>query len=130
IKIRGISSFAFDAATEGHTDQIAAEIVTPLMVNADVGIAIAAHLPTNEGAAMRAAIHESMQLTLAIAGNHDRRVANEGRFEVPRIREFGVEANIIPHRTTKDPLLFSRVNSGVNKHLIGNAGYPFLWPTK
>src|SRR5215813_8191805 len=82
IKICGIASLTFDAATEGHADQIAAEIVTPLMVDADVGSAIAAHLPANERAAVRAAIHERMQLALAISGHHDWRVANESRFEV------------------------------------------------
>src|ERR1700746_808877 len=64
------------AAGMGHALQLAAEREGPTVIGALEGAVVAAGLPTQSGAAMRTAVGEYVDLTLAVA-NQDHRLAAE-----------------------------------------------------
>src|SRR5581483_5842595 len=85
-----------DASAERHGQELAAEIIAPLVINAGEILRIAAVRAADHGAAMRALIDRGTQGAVQRASHYDASVADVGGFEIARIRQLGLKADIIP----------------------------------
>ena len=70
--LRRHAALAAEPAPERDAGEIAAEVVAPVVIDADDVARRAALIQHQKGAAMRAAVLESMQLTVVIARHHYR----------------------------------------------------------
>src|SRR5262249_10826332 len=95
-KIGRIAAFAFDSFAKGNTNEVAFEIITPLMIDTDVGSAVAAQFSADQGAAMSATIDKSMEATLLVARHDNRCIPDKSSFEISRFREFRLQRHIVP----------------------------------
>src|SRR5579872_7371832 len=96
LKIGGHTALAGSATTERNADQIAFEIVRPLMVRADERPRVAAQLTAKFRRPMHAAVLEHADRAVLAAGHDDRRRSHVGANEIPGIRHFGFERHIVP----------------------------------
>jgi hypothetical protein len=71
-----ITSFSFKAAAERNTIESAILAKTPLVINADVVLRVAAQFAAYKGAAMAAAIDEAVDFAIFVTMQNDRRFAN------------------------------------------------------
>src|SRR3546814_11542967 len=69
-------------------------------------------------AAMRAAVHNDMEALVLVPRHNDRRVADEGRFEITGVRDFGLERNEVPGGAAEEMLLFGLVKGIIREHGI------------
>ncbi len=88
---RGHAALAVDAAPERHAEQVAAEVVGPLVIGAHELARIAAIAPAEFGAAMGAAVLEDMDRAVAAARHHHRRRPDEGALEIAGRGNFRLE---------------------------------------
>ena len=70
---------------------------------------------------MRAAVDPRRKRAVVVARDDDGRIADEGAFEIARIRNFGFERNEVPGRTAIDPLLLALVHRLRAEDLVGHA---------
>src|SRR5215469_2508977 len=125
-----IATLAFEPAAERDADQIAFEIIAPLMIDADVSGGVAAHFSAYQCAAMGAAIYKGMDRAVASAGDHDRSVADKVRLEVSRIGYFAFEYNVVPDRAAKQAALLHFVDFLIIEELVRHAGDPRRVPSQ
>src|SRR5581483_1922253 len=89
----------------------AREVVRPVVVDArELLLRASARLHADERAAVRAAVLEAAQRPAAVARDHDRHVADEGRLEVTRRRKLGVQPDEAPGRAAEDKRLLPGVD--------------------
>src|SRR5215510_13734592 len=67
IEIGGIPAFAFDPSAKRHSDQIPAQIITPLVIDTHMAGTVAAHFPADESPAVCAAIDKGMKSSIFVA---------------------------------------------------------------
>ena len=89
---------------------------------------MAAALQADEVAAMGAAIDHRVDLAVLPAGDDDRRLAEEGRQVVARLRQFAGEREKLPGRPEKDPAELGAVDVGVGEHPIRHPRVAFGRP--
>src|SRR3546814_12632903 len=67
-------------------------------------------------AAMRAAVHNDMEALVLFPRHNDRRVADEGRFEITWVRVLGLERNEVPGGAAEVMPLFGLANGIIREH--------------
>ena len=101
-------ALATNAAPIRHTDQVALQVVIPLVIRATKVRVVAEVLLAELHPAVRAAILDDVDSTLAISvdiANHDDLpLADERPLEVARIRNLREQPDVAPVRPVKDPL--------------------------
>src|SRR5271167_1873415 len=120
LKARVEAAFAPDAAAERDRHQRAVEAIAPLVIDADVLVRVAGKLAADQRAAMRTTIDKCFDRARLVAVEDDRDLADIGRPEISRLRDFAVEAEIAPHRPAKDPLLLAGIEFGVVIKAVGH----------
>src|SRR5579883_2265435 len=84
--------------------------VAPLVINADVFAGIAGEFTPHQRAAMRTAVDKGVDGAGGVTVDDDRGLADIGCAKIAGVGNFGLEAEIVPHRALKDLALFLRVN--------------------
>jgi len=77
---------------------------------------------------MRAAVLESVDLAIGVAGDDHRRVADLRGAEIAGLRDLHFKRKIVPARSLEDELLLRLVGRFGLKHPVGHACQPFLQP--
>ena len=91
------SALALDAILERNAHQVALQVVGPCVIDAaEVLFAGAVIVEANQCAAMRAAVLESVDFAVAVAGDDHRSVTDESGAKIARIGYLGFKAEIIP----------------------------------
>src|SRR3546814_17357507 len=62
--------------------------------------------------------HHDMEALVLVPRHNDRRVADEGRFEITGVRDFGLERNEVPGGAAEEMLLFGLVKGIIREHGI------------
>src|SRR5207247_1928143 len=128
VEARWHAALTGNAAAEGHTVEIAFEIIAPGMIDAGQILGMPAPLETDEIAAMGAAVDHRVDLAVLPAGDDDRRLAEKGRQVIAGLRQLPGECEILPGRPEKDPAEFGTIDLGIGEHPIGDAGIAFGRP--
>ena len=119
----------YKKALEAKDFQIAFQVEAPCVIDASQRLGVAAVLRAQQRAAVRAAIHHGVQPAFAIARHDDGRLADAGDDVIAMLAEFLHQAQIMPHRSLEDFLLFLPVLVRVGEQAVGNAaalvGRPF-----
>ena len=116
-----------DAVAERHADQLAFEIVRPLVVGALERFRVAVRRVAERDAAMRAAILERVDRARLLAHQHDRRVADRRRLEIAVVGDLAGERGVVPRLAAEDAFLFARVDVGVGVPAVRNARPRRAW---
>src|SRR6185295_15766561 len=102
------AAFAADAVAEGDIGEVAGVVVGPVVVDAAETLGGAARLHAHQRAAMRAAVLPRVQLSVRVARDDHRHVADEGGDEALRPGQLGLEAEVVPGVAAPDlRLLFA-----------------------
>src|SRR5579871_6187285 len=104
VEIGRHAALAADAAAERNADQVAPEIVGPLVIRADELLGRTRKLTAELRGAMRAAVLEYMDRAVLGARHHDRRRPDMGADEVARLFHLGFERHVVPGAAVKNPL--------------------------
>src|SRR3546814_11419960 len=96
IEIRRHPPLALDPAAERDAHEVSVQFISPLMINAFEMRHIALACAAYRRAAMRAAVHNDMEALVLVPRHNDRRVADEGRFEITGVRDFALARNEVP----------------------------------
>ena len=122
LEIRRHAALAGDAAAERHADEVALQIVGPLVIGADEFLGVAAELAAELGGAVRAAVLEHVDRAVLGARHHDRRRAHIRADEVAGIRHLGFERHVVPGAAVEDPFHLALVDVLVGVDPVGNDG--------
>ena len=98
-----------DALAERRREQVAREVVDPLVVRAHQLVGVTARRAAERDAAMRAAVQERAHRAIGLAHDDDGLLADPGRHEVARSRDLALERDVAPERPAEDALLLARV---------------------
>src|SRR3989441_1000374 len=85
------AAFALYAATKRHRGEVAAQVVSPVVIDAGDLLRVAAVRQTKERAAVRAAVLEAADGAGLVARHHDRHLAGESGLEVALLGQLGLE---------------------------------------
>jgi hypothetical protein len=117
------AAFALDPILEGDADQVAFQVVAPGMIHAAKGPLFSPMLiKTDERATMRAAIFESIDLSISVTGDDDGGLTHETGAEIAGMRDFDFEAQIRPAISLEDALLLVAVDVFTLERPIGHTG--------
>ena len=122
------AAFAGHAAAERNADQVAFQIVGPLVIGADEFVRRAAQLAAEFRGAVRAAVLERMDRAVRGARHHDRGRPDIGADEIAGVRNLRLERDIVPGRAVEDALDFALVNRLVGIDPVGNDGEVVVRP--
>src|SRR5580658_5453733 len=122
IEIRWHTRRSFNPVAKRHASQIAASVVAPLMVSANVTSRVAARSAADHRAPMSAAVDPRRETAVVIARDHHGSVAYERALEVAGVRDLRFQCDKAPHRSAEDPLLLKIVELLRAVDLIRNAG--------
>src|SRR6185503_8248517 len=95
------------------TDQVACVIVAPLMIGTHERLALAAAVLAELHAAMRTAVLEHVEESIAIANQDDRSLADRGPLERARVGYLDLEPDVAPVRAVEDALQLALVDGGI-----------------
>jgi hypothetical protein len=115
------ATLAVDPSFEGHTDQIALQVIGPRVVHAAEVQGVATVFEAQHRPAMRAAVFKRIQLAVRIARDNHWRAADEGAVNIAWIRQFDFETQIVPVRPAKDRALPVSINGVVLKQRVRHA---------
>ena len=121
IELGRVAAHPRHAAAVGNAHQVAAGIVSPLMIDAFVLASVAARLALHRGAAVGAPVHQGVQAAVLGAADDDRRVAHERRLEVVRLGDLRFQRHVVPDRAAEDGLLLAGEHVGPRKNLERHA---------
>jgi hypothetical protein len=100
------TALAVHPVPEGDGFQVAAQVIAPGVVDAlKVLGAAAGVVEADQGSAMRTAVFERGNLSLAIADHHDRHLPDNCRAPVAGIGDLVFKAQKIPHRALENSFL-------------------------
>src|SRR5262249_17882286 len=116
------AALAAQPFAEGDAGEVAAKIVAPVVIDADDVARLPALVEHEQGAAMGTAILEGVQRAMLVAGDHDRHRTEIGAAVGVGAGQLGLEAEEIPGRPLKDPLLLPAINVAVGVEPIRDAG--------
>ena len=124
------SPFAAQAAAERDAGELTAQVVGPAVVRTGerrrrrMAEGFAAEL----GAAMRAAVLEGVDRAVLVAREHDRRRPDVRAAEVARLRDLGLEADVVPRRAVEDAVDLALVDLLAGIDPGRDPRQPFAWP--
>src|SRR6185437_8142121 len=98
------AALLLEAAAERHADEVAGEVVGPLMVGTDELLGVAARRAAKLGAAMGAAVLDDAHRAVAVARDDDRGRPDEGALEVAGVRDLRLERDEVPGGSMEDAL--------------------------
>ena len=116
------------AGAERHADEVALQVVGPLVIDTLMTEAITARFAADDRTTVGTAVHERVQSAFFVTGDHNRGVPDECGLEIPGFGYFRFQADIIPGVAAKDAFLFLRVNGGIEKRTIRNSTDPLDRP--
>src|SRR5256885_58244 len=128
IEIRRHTALLLHAAPERDTDQIALQVIGPLMVGAHELGGAAEMLLTELHAAVGATILDDVDRAFLVAHHDDWLFAYEGPLEIARARQLRFERHVVPARTAENALLLPRIDLRVGVDPVGDAGNAFSGP--
>ena len=128
VKVIGHAALLFHAAPEWHADEVALEVVCPLVVGAHELGRVAQVLLAELHTAVGAAVLDDVDAALFIARHHHRLVADEGALVVAGVGDFGLERDISPALAAKNTLLLALVDFRVGVGPVGHARNSALRP--
>src|SRR6185437_5914044 len=121
-----------DAAPERHGEQIAFQIVEPLVIRADELFDVAVIALAEPRAAMRAMVLDDADLAVLRARQDDRALAEPAALEIAGIGHFGGKPDIAPMMAIEEALELLGVECGIAidavRHAAGSALRPFRMP--
>ncbi len=126
--VRRHAALAAEALAERDAGEIAAEIVAPVVVDADDVARLAALVEHEQRAAMSAAVLEGVELAVLVARHDDRHGAEVGAAIAVGPRQLGFEAEKIPGGAAKDARLLLVVDVAVRVDPIGHPREAFSGP--
>ena len=118
VEVARHAALTLKPAPERNPDQIAFQIIGPLMIYAFQSGPVAAYLAADQGTAVGAAVNHDMDFSVAASGNYYRGLTNEGRLEVSRLWNFRFQGNERPGFTLKDALLLSLIIFRIGEYPI------------
>src|SRR5579871_6205657 len=95
-----------DSMLERNAEELAMEVVSPAVIKASEGLPLATCFHAEERALVRAAVNHRLDAAFLIADDDDRSIADVRGPITAGFRNFSFEAQIIPHGSAKDVLLF------------------------
>ncbi|MCY1534757.1 hypothetical protein D9M68_701390 [compost metagenome] len=110
-----------DAAAERHADQVALQVVVPLVIRADEFAAVAGPFAAELDAAVGAHVFHYAHLAVVVAQQDDGALAHGGALEIARLGDFGLQAHVAPVRAVEEPVHFALVQRGVRIDAEGDA---------
>ncbi len=123
------AALAAITAAERHADQIAGEVIGPLVIGADELLRRTAAGSADLHAAMRAAIDQHVDRAVAAADRDHVAIAKLAALEVAGIGDLGLEADIQPVARAEDAVQFARedLRIGIDpvRHARRSAVRPF-----
>src|SRR6266480_1733620 len=126
--LRRHAAFAAQPLAEGDPGEVAAEIVAPVVIDADDIACLAALVEHEQRSAMGAAVLEGVKLAVLVARHHHRH-RTEARAAISiGGRQLGFEAEELPGRPAKDARLLLLVNPTIGIRPVGNPREPFCRP--
>src|SRR5712672_3380907 len=128
IEVRGHAALLLHAAPERDPDQIALQVVGPLVIGTHELGRVAEMLLTELHTPVGAAVLHDIDRAFLVAHHHDRLLADEGALEIAGTRQLRFERYIAPARTGEDALLLPSINLRVGIDPVGNAGDAFWRP--
>src|SRR5580704_14877874 len=118
----GHAALSLHAILERYALQVALPVVGPCVIDAaEILLALAVVVQTDQCAAMRAAVLERVDLAVAVAGDEHRRVANLGGAEIAGLRHLHFKRKVMPARPLKNQLLLGLVGLVGLEHPVGYA---------
>ena len=124
IEIRGHTALPFHAPPEWHADQIALEVIGPLVVRTHELGGAAQMFLAELHAAVGATIFDHIDRAFLVAHHHDRLFPYESTLEIARAGYLHLERHVVPARTAENALIDLRV--GVDP--IRDSGNAFSGP--
>jgi len=116
----GHAALSLHAILERHALQVALPVVGPCVIDAaEILLALAVVVQTDQCAAMRAAVLEGIDLSVAVAGDDDGRIANRGGAEIAWLRQLHFKREVVPARPLKNQLLLGLVGLVGLEHPVG-----------
>ncbi len=100
------AALAVDAAAEGDRFQIAAQVIAPGVVDAGEVFRVAGVVEADQCTPVQATVFERGDGVGFGPHHHDGHAADEGGAPVTGVRDVGFNAEVVPHRTFKQALLF------------------------
>jgi hypothetical protein len=128
VEIGRVATLAAEAPAKWHADQVALGVVGPLVVDAGQRVGVAAQIPAHQRAAVGAAVHQHVELAVGIAGDDDRRVADERGLVVAGLGQLGGQRHVVPGSAAEDALLFELVDGRVLVDAVRHTGVALLGP--
>ena len=128
IEIRRHAALLLHAAPERHADQIALQVIGPLVVGTHELGGAAQMLLAELHAPVSAAILDDVDRAFLVAHHHDRLFAYESTLEISRARQLRLERHVVPARTAEDALLLPGIDLRVGVDPVRDAGNAFLGP--
>ena len=107
IEIGRHAGLVLEPLLKRHAAQAAALVIGPLVVNAAMGVRIAAQFATHQRTAMGAAVDPGGDVAIAGAGDDYRRGADEGGFVIAGLFDFVGEGEEVPGRAAIDARLLA-----------------------
>jgi hypothetical protein len=127
-EVGGHSPLLLDATAEWHTDEVAPQIVRPLVVRAhELGGMTEVRL-AELYTAMRAAILNHVEASSFVKHYDDRLIADNRTLEVARCRDLRFKRDIGPGAPAEYALLLARIDLRVDIDPVWNAGNTFFGP--
>ena len=115
-------ALAVDAATERDRGQVAAQIVTPGVIDALEIFHVAAVVEADQRAAMGTAVFEGNDIAVAGTSHDDRHRAHHRGAVVAGFGDIDLEAQKMPGGAFEHPGLFVARNVGIAVDPVGHAG--------
>src|SRR5262249_44439361 len=126
--VRRHAALAAEPLAEGDAGEIAAEIVAPVVIDADDVARLPALVEDQQRAAMGAAVLESVQRAVVVARHHHGHRAQTGAAIAVRAGQLGFKAEETPGRSLEDARLLLLVEVGVGVKPIWHAREAFGRP--
>jgi hypothetical protein len=101
-EIVGHAALAADAALERNRAEVALQVVAPGVVGAGEVLRVTAIFDGDQGAPVRAAVFEGVDLVVFASDDDDGHVAHLGRAVVALFLDLDLQAQIVPRRTFED----------------------------
>ena len=122
VEVLGHSALAADAALERHADQIAVQVIGPLVIGADKLARGAGQFAAELGSAMGAAVLDHADRAVLRARDDDWRRTNVRADEVAGIGNLGFERDVVPRWAVKNAFDLTLIDGLVRIDPVGNFG--------
>ena len=129
LEVGGHAALLTNAPAQRHPDQVALQIVGPLVIGADELGRVAEIAFAELHPAMGAAVHEGVDLAFRVARDHDRTVAEPGALVIAGIGNLRRQRHVVPRLAAEDALHLPLIDCRVGIKPIGDMMNPGLGPS-